>query len=329
MFVLNTDGKVSVIEVYVDDLIMMTEDDAEMSQLKEALSSRFNMKDLGEIHYCLGMQVTRDTETGEFTLHQGQYIRNILQKFGMTDACPTSTPSDTNVRLVKDDGCSKPVDVTYYKSILGSLLYVAMGTRPDIAHAVAAAAKFSSAPTELHLTAVKRVLRYLRETQNLSLHYSPGDGELISFSDADWAGDRDDRKSTTGNIHMLSGAAVSWLSKKQPIVALSTAESEYIALCLAAQETMHLRRLLCEIGLEQTTTRMLEDNQGAIALARNPVNHSRTKHIDIKYHYVRQAVEENIIALEYCPTSEMIADILTKPLPRTQFIKLRRMMGLY
>lgn len=327
VFVKVEEGRLSVIEAYVDDLIMMTEDD--VTKLKKLLSSEFKMKDLGQIHFCVGICIKR-TEDGEYQIHQKPYIESVLKRFGMEDAKEVSTPADVNVKLEQDDGFSKPVDPVEYKSMLGCLLYIAMGTRPDIAYAVAAVCRYSSSPTELHMTALKRILRYLKRTKELSLHYTQQNSNLVCYSDADWAGDRDDRKSTTGNVHLLGNGAISWLSKKQSTVALSTSEAEYIALCSATQETVHLRSLLSDLGFKQEVpTRTFEDNQGAISLARNPVAHKRTKHIDVKYHFIREAVENRIIALEYCPTDEMTADLCTKPIPRYQFERLRFKLGIY
>ena len=217
-----------------------------------------------------------------------------------------------------------------YQSAVGSLLYAALATRPDIAQAVGAVSKFNSTPTEAHLTAVKRILRYLKGTMNLALKYQQSEnGTLVGYSDADWANDPDDRHSTTGNLFMMSGAAVSWLSKKQPTVALSTSEAEYIALSTATQEAIWFRRLLYDLGkFTNEPTILMEDNQGAIAIAHNPVDHARTKHIDIRYHFVREAVQERFVELKYCSSRNMIADLLTKPLSGEQFKRLRQAMGL-
>jgi len=181
------------------------------------------------------------------------------------------------------------VDSSTYQSMVGNLLYAAMATRPDIAQAVSVVSKFNANPSVSHLTAVKRVLRYLKGTVNLALKYNQTESRaLVGFSDADWAGDQDDRRSTTGNVFLLGGGAVSWLSKKQSTVALSTAVAEYVALSQAAQECVWLRRLLSDLGMDATPVVILEDNQGAIAIAKNPVDHSRTKHIDFRYHYIRE-----------------------------------------
>ena len=191
-----------------------------------------------------------------------------------------------------------------------------------------AVSKFCSNPTEAHKTAVKRVLRYLKKTMNLALKYCKDEKPVIGFSDADWGGDLDDRRSTTGNLFLLAGGAVSWLSKKQGVVALSTSEAEYVALSLAAQEATWLQKLFTDLQIPTKPIVIKEDNQGAIALARNPIAHSRTKHIDIRFHFIRKAQEEGIIDIEYCPTSHMVADLLTKPIPRGQFEKLRSLMGM-
>ena len=175
----------------------------------------------------------------------------MLQKYGLEDANPVTTPSDPNVKLVKEDGASKKVDQLIYQSIVGSLLYSAVATRPDIAQAVSAVAKFSAKPTEAQLTAANRILHYLKGTMDLCLLYQKTEDDVLrAYSDADWAGDHDDRHSTSGFVCLLSGEAISWLSKKQASVALSTAEAEYIALCATTQEVVWLRRLLAEVGVE-------------------------------------------------------------------------------
>jgi len=260
-----------------------------MEELKQALSKRYKMKDMRELSYILGISVIQDKRKNCVFLHQKHYIEAILQKYGMHDANPVATPADANVKLKKDDGVSKSVDSSTYQSMVGNLLYAAMATRPDIAQAVSVVSKFNANPSVSHLTAVKRVLRYLKGTVNLALKYNQTESRaLVGFSDADWAGDQDDRRSTTGNVFLLGGGAVSWLSKKQSTVALSTAEAEYVALSQAAQECVWLRRLLSDLGMDATPVVILEDNQGAIAIAKNPVDHSRTKHIDIRYHYIRE-----------------------------------------
>ncbi len=321
--------ELEILAVYVDDLILITESMESMKEMKLALKKRYKMKDMGELSYILGISVIQDKEKNCVFLHQKHYIEAILQKYGMHDANPVATPTDANVKLKRNDGVSKPVNSSTYQSMVGSLLYAAMATRPDIAQAVSVVSKFNANPNAAHLTAVKRILRYLKGTLNLALKYERSDsGTLIGYSDADWAGDQDDRRSTTGNVFLLGGGAVSWLSKKQSTVALSTAEAEYVALSQAAQECVWLRRLLSDLGMDVSPVMILEDNQGAIAIAKNPVDHSRTKHIDIRYHYIRECVQNGQIQLQYCPTDDMKADILTKPLVRQKFVYLRSQIGL-
>ena len=203
-------------------------------------------------------------------------------------------------------------------------------TRPDISQAVGVVAKFSSGPIEAHLTAVKRIMRYLKGSVDLKLKYERSDdGQLIGYSDADYAGDPDDCHSTTGNVFLMNSGPISWLSKKQGIVTLSTAEAEYVALTMATQEAVWIRRLLSDLKLPQDhPTVLMEDNQGAICIAKNPVSHARTKHIDVRYHYIREALSEETIELKYCPKNEMIADIFTKPLHKGRFEVLRTSMNL-
>ena len=323
-------GCVSVVAVYVDDLIIITKTSKEMQEIKDTLAKQFKMKDLGKLHFCLGISVHHDQETNRLWIHQQQYITSMLKKYGLAEANPVSTPADPNVTLEKNDGNSCAVDQTMYQSMVGTLLYAATTTRPDIAHAVSVVAKFSSAPTAAHLTAVKRIFRYLKATKHVGLCYEKtATGGLSGYSDADWAGDRDDRRSTSGHVFLMAKGAVSWCSKKQSVVALSTSEAEYVALSQATQELVWLRRLLAGIGqpIEGPTT-LYEDNQGTIAIARNPISHSRTKHIDIKYHFVRDAVQEGTIELIYCPTEVMIADLLTKGLPRVRHNTLCKSVGL-
>jgi len=286
------------------------------------------MKDLGSLHFFLGVSIEQN-EDG-MKLCQKQYIEKLLERYRLQDANPVTTPMDLNVKLVANYGHSKSVDKVRYQSMIGSLLYIAIATRPDISQAVGALSKFNSAPMEAHLTAVKRLFCYLKGTINMSLQFKRMENlEIIGFSDADWASDMDNRHSTTGNIFLIAGGPVSWFSQKQKTVALSTAEAEYIALCSASQEALWLRQLLTDIG-EHCTQPMtiMEDNQGAIAMTKNPIGHRRTKHIDIKYHFVREQVQRGTLQIKYCCSKEMLADLFTKPLTKGQFEYLRSKLGI-
>ena len=217
-----------------------------------------------------------------------------------------------------------------YQAVVGSLLYLSNKTRPDIAYAVSSVARYSSKPTRDHWTAVKRILRYLKGTHDYGLLYQKkASVELLGYSDADWAGDVGDRKSTSGYVFFLGGAAVSWKSCKQTSVALFTAEAEYIALSGAFQEAMWFQQLIADVlnkRVQETT--IFEDNQSTICLAKNQHVHGRTKHVDIKYHFIRDLVEAKRVKLVYCASENMIADMLTKGLPIKQFEKLRELAGI-
>ena len=318
---------VTIVAVYVDDMIIISATSEEMEEVKQSLADRFKMKDMGPLHYCLGVSIIQ--EEGCIFLHQKQYILSMMKRYGLAEAYPVSTPADASVKLVKDDGFSQGVDPVKYQLMVGSLLYAAMATRPDIAHAVGVVSKFNSKPSEAHLTAVKRILRYLKGTANLALKYQKSEkGSLIGYSDADWGGDLDSRHSTTGSLFLMAGSPISWSSKKQTVVALSTSEAEYIALCLTTQEAVWIRRLLTELLVPVGQVMLMEDNQAAIAIARNPVAHARTKHIDIRFHYVREALQNGVIDVHYCPTSKMLADLLTKSLSKGRFKTLRSAMGM-
>ena len=287
------------------------------------------IKDMGKLHYFLGTNILQDEKSENIWIGQPVYTTNLLKRFGMQDCKAVGTPVDVSTKLVKatsDDDC---IDQQLYQSAIGSLLYLSVSTRPDITYAVSTLARFSSNPTKQHWVALKRVMRYLKGTVNYGINYSKkGSKDCICYSDADWAGDIDDRKSTSGYLFQISGGAVTWSSKKQSCVALSTAEAEYIALSSAAQEAVWMRQLTTELGSPpETATIIHEDNQSAISMTKNPQFHGKSKHIAIKYHFIREQVSDGTIQIQYCPTREMVADIFTKGLGGEQFRKLRDMTG--
>ncbi len=318
----------TVIGVYVDDLLLLATTDEEMSKLKKTLAQKFKMKDLGKLHHLLGFKVT--VNKNYISLDHSTYIDNMLKKYAMQDAYGVETPADISVVLVSDDTRSKPADQQLYQQLVGSLLFTAVCCRPDIAQAVAVVCRYTANPSEAHLTAAKRILRYLKTTKTLGLTYKFGDEQPIhGYCDADYAGDKDTRKSTTGYAFIWGGAAVCWLSQKQSVVALSTTEAEYVALATTAQQAMWLRQVLTDIGEKpDKPLQLLEDNQAAIQIARNPILHKRTKHIDVRHHYVREVVANGFLHLSYVPSKEQVADILTKPVPRDGFQTLRNKLGL-
>ncbi|XP_053598339.1 uncharacterized protein LOC128668762 [Microplitis demolitor] len=248
----------------------------------------------------------------------------------MEDSNATSTPASPNTNLggTKDTGGQPPKKYPY-KKLVGSLMYLAVCTRPDIAHTVSVLAQFNDKPNDHHWGAAKRLLRYLKGTADYSLKYSKPLGKLIGYADASWANDTKDRRSYTGYTFLLGGAAVSWQSKKQKTVALSTAEAEYMALTEAAKESIHLNRFMEELGMDQSISgEIFCDNRSAKMLAENPAFHSRTKHIDIRYHFIREKVREGLIKVESISTDDMVADIFTKALPAIKHVKHCENLGL-
>jgi hypothetical protein len=263
--------------------------------------------------FCLGIEVARDRINKIITMSQLGYINKIAERFGLTDCKPSLTPADSNSVLIKKDPDEERIEVPY-RAIIGSLMYAMVCTRPDIANAVANVARYSDDPSHDHWSAAKRVLRYLVTTKHAKLVFGsrPSEG-LEGYADANWASDVDTRRSTTGYVFKLFGTAVSWKSQRQHTVATSSTEAEYMALYAATQEVIWLRRMLLELQvIDEVSTRIWQDNQGAIALAKNPIMHARTKHIDIKYHFTRNLIEDGVIVIEYKPTQDMVADALTK-----------------
>ena len=218
------------------------------------------------------------------------HTENVLQKFGRENAKAIDTPVDPATKLVRAKEESESVDQQLYQSAVGSLLYLPNGTRPDITYAVSSVSRYCSKPTKQHWNAVQRIVRYLRDTLDFGLLYKrDGSADCIGYSDADWAEDINDSKSTSGYLFQITGAAVGWRSKKQTCVALSTAEAEYMALANAAQEAIWLRQLSNDLGSQsKEPTVIFEDNQSAICIAKDAQFHGRSKHIGIKYHFIRE-----------------------------------------
>ena len=321
-----TEGDCFYIGVYVDDIVLAGRDEARIQEVKQMLARKFDIKDLGRLTYFLGMSVVQDQGALTTWIGQPAYTKKLLGKQKMGDCKPVGTPVSPGSHLVKATDDEDAVEQQLYQSLVGSLMYLSVCTRPDLAYAVGILARFSSKPNRSHWTAAKRVLRYLKGTANHGIAFTKSEsGECLGYSDADWAGDQEDRKSTSGYLFQMAGGPVSWKSRKQDSVALSTAEAEYIALSSAAQETVWIRRLVTELGMEpEGPTTLMEDNQSAIAMAKNPQFHGRAKHIDIRHHFIREKVNGREIQLVYCPTGDMVADMLTKGLNQHQ---LRNLMG--
>lgn len=333
IYMLKQGGKVILVAIYVDDLIIATNNEEKWIELKSELSKSFEMKDLGQLNFCLGIEFRQDPITKEITMSQRKYIQNILKKFNMENSKPVTTPLNSSIKLSKEM-CPKTetekaeAEKLPYQNLVGSLMYLAVSTRPDIAHAVSVLSQYNTNYGKEHWVAAKRVLRYLRSTESIGLHYKKSDQKLTGFADADWGANLDDRRSYTGYIFKLSNAAISWDSRKQRTVAMSSTEAEYMSLSESCKEAIHLRRFLSEIMGPQNTTTIYNDNQGAGLLSKNPIFHNRTKHMDIRHHFVRENVMDGIIKIEYMTTNEMPADFLTKGLSTPKHDKCISKVGL-
>jgi transposase InsO family protein len=321
------DGTIVIVAVYVDDKLMLSKDQKIIDQLKVKLAAEYDLTDLGEARWILGMEIIRDRDKHTIELSQCRYIESILERFEMGSSRPVATPMDPNTKLIKLNEAE--VDVKTYQSALGALMYAMLATRPDIAYAVGVLSKYAATPGQAHWTALKRVYRYLRGTVNMCLTYrGNSEPDLLAFVDADWASDINDRRSTTGFVFLISGGAVSWSSKKQTSVALSSTEAEYMAAAAATKEAIWLKTFLSELDFSKTHPITLQiDNQSAILLAKNAMFHERTKHIAIRYHFIREKLEEGEICVEYVPTNEQVADVLTKPLTREKHGRFVEGMG--
>ena len=262
-------------------------------------------------------------------MSQSKYVEKILVRFNMQDCKPRSTPCEQKLNYTDDAALLS--DVSMYREAVGSLIYLTVCTRPDLSFIVSKLSQYFNEPTVEHFFTVKHVLRYLKGTSDKKLCYSKSNENLgiQAYSDANWAGDVKDRCSTTGYCVTLSqgGTLVSWKTKKQPTVALSTCEAEYIALATTIQECLYLTQLLDGIDKHVYMLPIVfEDNQGTIALAKNPVKRQRCKHVDIKYHFIRSTVTDGKLSLEYCPTEQMVADLMTKPATKFKLARFAEFM---
>ncbi|KAL8108479.1 hypothetical protein AgCh_024798 [Apium graveolens] len=318
LFNLNHGNDLLLVQIYVDDIIFGSTNSKLYEKFAKLMQSRYQMSMMGELSYFLGLQVKQTVE-GNF-ICQSKYTGNLLKKFGMQDCSTASTHMATATKLDKDTG--KSVDITNYRGMIGSLLYLT-ASRPDIMYVTCLCARFQADPREPHLLAVKRIFKYLKGTADLGLWYPrESDFTLIGYSDTDFAGWKIDRKSTSGSCQFLGGRLVSWFKKKQKSISTSTAEGEYIAAGSYCAQILWMKNQLLDYGLEFSKIPIYCDNQNAIAMTGNPVQHSMTKHISIMYHFIREHVDGGIVELHFVPIDQQLEDIFTKPLCEATFIRL-------
>jgi hypothetical protein len=331
---------------YVDDFLLIGPQGEAIKRLKVELSNVFDMKDLGPCTYFLGIRVSRslfgpnngpgNSNSSRITLCQDAYIHKVLDQFGMADSRPVSTPLDpgSTDTLVPFGGEALNGDITLYQSLIGCINYLATQTRPDVAYAASVLSRFLVNPSPAHIKAAKRVLQYLKGTVDFSITYSSAEPPTLNlrlFSDADYAGDCHTYRSTGAYVGFFAGGPATWQSKRQSVVAQSSTESEYMALSEAAKEAAWIRSLLSGLqyqGPDLNPITLFGDNQGSLALSENPTFHRGSKHIAVRYHFIRQEVEEGRLALGYIPTDQMPADGLTKALKPPLHSRFVRLLGM-
>ncbi|KAJ9547861.1 LOW QUALITY PROTEIN: hypothetical protein OSB04_020404 [Centaurea solstitialis] len=320
------ESNILIVSLYVDDLIFTSNDLIMLSSFKDSMKREFEMTDLGEMKYFLGVEI-RQSAAG-IHISQKKYAEDILRRFGLESCNGVKNPMvPGDNRLTKqEDG--KRVDATLFKQMVGSLLYLTV-TIPDLAYSVCLISRFMAGPMESHMMVAKRVIRYIKATTSMGIFYQRGNtDEMVAYTDNNYARDLDDRRSTSGYVFMLSGGAVAWASKKQPMVTLSTTEAEYVAAAFCACQCLWMQQVLKQVGgIQSKCAKVMCDNSSTIKLARNPVFHGNSKHIEVRYHFLRELTRDEVIDLQHCGSKEQLVDIMTKPLRLELFEKLREALG--
>jgi transposase InsO family protein len=326
------DGGDVIIILYVDDITILGDSLNTIKQIKSSLANRYEMTDLGEITSYLGVNIKRDRSQKRLEIDQSHYIVEIVSRFGLADAnpAPTPLPSGAESHLEKHDGEASQADIKLYQQMIGSLLYAQLGTRPDISFAVSRLAQYASNPSSHHIRLAKHVLCYLKGTSDLRLCYDGARGNgLYGHSDSSWADDPDDRHSTSGYVFLLADAAISWCSRKQQTAAQSSTEAEYMQLADAGNQAKWYRMFMEELGYDvDAPVPILEDNKGAVDLSLKPMTGRKTKHIPLKFHVIRDYVENQDVDIIRTPTGEVLADGFTKPYARIKLTHFVSGLGL-
>ena len=321
---------------YVDDMLLAGACKKELQSVKDDLKAAFDMKDLGPAKRILGMIIVRDRQRKLIWLTQHDYVSRVLKRFKMENAKETATPLAQHFKLSieqrpKSEAEAAEMQRIPYANIVGSIMYAMISTRPDVAQSISVISRFMANHGRHHWQALKWTLRYLKGAGDFGILYKDekSDGDpLVGFCDSDFAGSVDTRRSQSGYIFTMYGAAVSWKSSLQSVVALSTTEAEYIALTSAVKESSWLKGIAADFGVEQEAVPIGCDNNGALSLAKHQVFHERSKHIDVRLHFVREKVENEGVKLFKVDTAVNPADILTKPLPKEKFELCLKLVGL-
>ena len=317
-----------ILVIIVDDLMILSPSEKAAGQFKKEIESKFESRDLGSIEFFNGSKITKHA-SGEVTMSQPAYVKQLVKAAGMENAKVIAVPMDPGCHLKKSDSELLQGELyDKYGTLLGKLMWLSVSTRPDITFAVNRLARYTAAPTKQHMDALLHVVRYLKGTSEMGLCFKPGEFTVEGQCDSDYASsDLDARKSCSGYVFLINGVAVSWQSKLQGTTTLSTAEAEYMAACAGTKEALWMQQLLQFMGVPQPTMAMRSDNQAALSIMENPVISQKSKHIDVQYHFLREMVFKKKVGFSYLPTSEMVADGLTKALPKIKFQLFRNRLG--
>ena len=327
------DDKV-ILAVYVDDILLISKKICGVNEVKGDLSREFEMVDFEEVESILGIQITRSMEEGWLELDQKRYVEVILSKFHMSDCKGVTIPLEGGLKYTKEQEAiteeeRREMESIPFRQAIGSLMYLMVCTRPDLAASIGVFSKFMQNPGIQHWEGIKRIFRYLKMTAGKCLRFEKqGRVEVKGYCDADWAGDIDTMKSTSGYVFMIGGGAISWSSKKQQTVALSSSEAEYMSATHASKEALWVKRFVEEIGWKQPCVEIYCDNQSALKLMKNPKYHAKTKHISVQYHFLRELIEEGEIKFIFVGTNLQCADFLTKGLAREKLERFTKDVGL-
>ncbi|WCJ26514.1 Retrovirus-related Pol polyprotein from transposon RE1 [Euphorbia peplus] len=326
LFTLKKNKDILIAQVYVDDIIFGATNESLCREFSNHMKAEFEMSMMGELTFFLGLQIKQSND-GVF-INQAKYTREVLKKFGMMDSNAVDIPMDVSKDIDDEEKAGKPVDIKTYRGMIGSLLYLT-ASRPDIHFAVCFCARYQAKPREIHDVAVKRILRYLKGTPEAGLWYPcSSDFTPIGYTDSDYGRDKLKRVSTSGGCHFLGECLVSWHSKKQTSVALSTAEAEYVAAGSCVSQMLWIKQQIADYEVIPGTITIYCDNKSAIDLSKNPIQHSRMKHVHIRHHFLRDHVLKKDIIITHVPSEENLADMFTKPLTGMAFSNLREGIGM-
>lgn len=328
LYILYNENKKVFLLIYVDDIILAGPDLTHINEVKNKLMKGFLMKDKGPLKHFLGLEILYDRENGILKIHQCRYIKSILKRFCMDNCKGTDLPIDPKLKI---ELCTDPDKATKnpFRELVGCIMYLMLGSRPDICFSVNFFSRFQDKASDEAWNHLKRVLRYLKNTVNVGLEYKRNNNtDLHCYVDSDWGGDTHDRKSVTGFVFKIFGNAVMWVTRKQNCVSLSTTEAELIALCTAVCDGLWLKKLFLDLGIKFDQVTYFEDNQGCLALIKNPTNNRRVKHIDLKFNFICEHVKNGNVSLIYVDTKQQQADIFTKGLSYNLFVKFKECLNL-